>query len=250
MALLVALLEGGVRQPWGSPFILGLLGGAAALLLLFVRQERRHPDPLLSLALFRIPAIGVANLASFMVGGVLYGTTVYLPIWAQGVQGFSATRSGASLLWMSVGWPLASTLGARFILKVGQRPAVLTGLSLNAAGALGLLFPGSRPGEIPEAGLAAVTFTIGTGMGLATIAFILGAQSAVGRERRGVATASLQFIRTLGGMIWVSVMGAVMNLGLAAVAALAVALFLPNRRFGPAAAAAADGEAPAAGAGA
>ena len=73
-----------------------MLAAAAACLTLFVWQERRHPDPLLPLGLLRVPTIGVANLATFLVGGVFYGTTVYLPLWAQGVQGFSATRSGAT----------------------------------------------------------------------------------------------------------------------------------------------------------
>lgn len=215
-ALLLALLEGGVHFPWGSPFILGLLVAAAVLLGLFVWQELRHPDPMLPLHLFRIRTIGIANLASFMIGGVFYGITIYLPLWAQGVQGYSATRSGASLLWLSIGWPLAATYGGRYILKVGQRPAALLGLLLNSVASLGLLLLARRPEGIPEVGLAAVTFVIGTGMGFSTLSFILGVQAAVGWEHRGVATASLQFIRTLGGLVWVAMMGTVMNLTLAA----------------------------------
>jgi EmrB/QacA subfamily drug resistance transporter len=215
-ALLLALLEGGTHLPWDSPLILSLLGGAALLIGLFIAHERHHPDPMLPLDLFRIRAIGVANLTNLMIGGVFYGTTVYLPLWAQGVQGYSATRSGASLLWLSIGWPLASIVGGRFILKVGQRPAVLLGLALNGLAAAALLVLGRLPGGIPEVGFGIVTFLIGSGMGFATLALILGVQAAVGWERRGVATASLQFIRTLGGLVWVAAMGAVMNLTLAA----------------------------------
>lgn len=215
-ALLLALLEGGVHFPWDSPFILGLLAVSVVSLALFVMQELRHPDPMLPLDLFRVPTIGVANLASLILGGTFYGFTVYLPLWAQGVQGYSATRSGASLLWLSIGWPLASIFGGRYILKVGGRPAALLGLALNAGAALGLLFLDRRPGGIPQVGFAAVTFLLGAGMGFATLAFILGVQAAVGWERRGVATASLQFIRTLGGLVWVSIMGSAMNLTLAA----------------------------------
>lgn len=43
---------------------------------------------MLPLDLFRDRTIAVANLTSLMIGGILYGTTVYLPLWAQGVQGF------------------------------------------------------------------------------------------------------------------------------------------------------------------
>lgn len=225
-ALMLALVTGGTTYPWGSGEIVGLFAAAVVLLLAFVRQERTHPDPMLPLDLFKDKTIGIANLASLVIGGVFYGTTVYLPLWAQGVQGFSATRSGASLLWLSIGWPIASVLAGRYILKVGQRKAALLGLGLSVVGALGLLILARVAHEISPAGFALVTFLIGSGMGFTTLAFILGVQSSVGWERRGVATASLQFIRTLGGLVWVAVMGAVMNSafakGLQAVPALGI----------------------------
>ena len=214
-AVLLALLEGGSTLPWGSPAVLALLGGGGALLALFVWQERRHPDPMLPLELYAVPTIGLANLATFMIGGVFYGTTVFLPLWAQGVQGYSATRSGASLLWLSVGWPLASIFASRYILRVGQRRAAALGLVFQTAASVGLLILARREQAIPELAFAAVTFVIGAGMGLATLSFILGVQSAVGWERRGVATASLQFVRTLGGLVWVALMGAAVNRTLA-----------------------------------
>jgi EmrB/QacA subfamily drug resistance transporter len=212
--LMLVLLSGGTQLPWGSPPILGMAAGAALLLLIFLWSQGRAADPILPLRLFRIPVIGWGNLSSLMVGGVMYGTSVYLPIWAQGVQGYSATRSGASLLWISIGWPIAAVLGSRLIVRMGVRPAALLGLGLNVAGTAGLVALGRILTEIPEVLLAALTFTIGAGMGFSTLAFILGIQSTVDWSQRGVATASFQFLRTLGGMIWVSVMGGIMNLNL------------------------------------
>ncbi|MEW8979582.1 MAG: MDR family MFS transporter [Symbiobacterium sp.] len=212
--LLLVLLTGGTQLPWGSPQIIGMAAGAAILLSLFLWTQGRAEDPILPLKLFRTPVIGWGNLSSLMVGGVMYGTSVYLPIWAQGVQGYSATRSGASLLWLSVGWPLAAVLGSRLVVRLGVRPSVLLGLGLNVAGSAGLVVLARAMAEIPEVLLALVTFVIGAGMGFSTLAFILGIQSSVGWAQRGVATASFQFIRTLGGMIWVSAMGGVMNLDL------------------------------------
>ena len=212
--LLLVLLTGGTQLPWTSPQIIGMAAGAAILLLLFLWTQSRAADPVLPLRLFRIPVIGWGNLSSLMVGGVMYGTSVYLPIWAQGVQGYSATRSGASLLWLSIGWPLAAVLGSRLIVRLGIRPSVLLGLALNVAGASSLVMLARTMAEIPEVLLAVVTFVIGAGMGFSTLAFILGIQSSVDWSQRGVATASFQFIRTLGGMIWVSAMGGVMNVDL------------------------------------
>lgn len=210
-ALMLGLVTGGTTFPWSSGQIIGLFVAAAVLLVGFVLQEQRHPDPMLPLDIFKEKTIGIANLASLVLGGVFYGTTVYLPLWAQGVQGYSATRSGASLLWLSIGWPIAAVVGGRYILKVGQRKAALLGLGFNVVGALGLLTLARVAHVIPPVGFALVTFLIGWGMGFTTLAFILGVQGSVGWERRGVATASLQFVRTLGGLVWVAVMGAAMN---------------------------------------
>ena len=187
--LLLVLLTGGSQLPWASPQIVGMSAGAAVLLVLFLWTQVRALDPILPLRLFRIPVIGWGNLSSLMVGGVMYGTSVYLPIWAQGVQGYSATRSGASLLWLSIGWPIAAVLGSRLIVRMGVRPSALLGLALNLAGAAGLVVLARTLEEIPEVLLALVTFVIGAGMGFSTLAFILGIQSAVDWAHRGLATA-------------------------------------------------------------
>jgi EmrB/QacA subfamily drug resistance transporter len=212
--LLLALQTGGKDHAWTSPVIVGQIAAAVALLAVFLWHEQRAPEPMLPLDLFKMPIISVSNVATFMVGGVMYGTSVYLPIWAQGVQGYSATRSGMSLLWMSIGWPVAAVVGGRFVMKLGIRPAVLLGLGLNAVGAAALTILGRTMHEIPPLAFALVTFTIGSGMGFSSLAIILAVQNSVEWNRRGVATAMTTFLRTLGGLVWVSVMGGAMNLSL------------------------------------
>ncbi|HYF77703.1 MAG TPA: MDR family MFS transporter [Symbiobacteriaceae bacterium] len=213
-SLLLALKFGGAELPWTSPEVLALLGGAIFLLVLFILQERRAKDPMMPLWLFTRPIIGLSVLTTFMVGGVMYGTSVYLPIWAQGVQGFTATKSGMSLLWMSVGWPIAAVVGGRFIMKMGSRPSMVLGLSLNLAAAIGLMILGRTYHDIPPVAFALVTFTIGSGMGFSQLAAVLAVQNSVEWAQRGVATALLTFQRTLGGLVWVSIMGSAMNVSL------------------------------------
>ncbi|HWI63060.1 MAG TPA: MDR family MFS transporter [Symbiobacteriaceae bacterium] len=214
VALLLALKFGGNELAWTSPQVLGLLGSAVLMLVLFILQERRAKDPMMPLWLFTRPIIGLSVLTTFMVGGVMYGTSVYLPIWAQGVQGFTATRSGMSLLWLSVGWPIASIIGGRFIMRMGSRPAMVLGLGLNLAATVGLALLGRTVHQIPEVAFAMVTFVIGAGMGFSQLASVLAVQNSVEWGQRGVATALLTFQRTLGGLVWVSVMGSAMNLTL------------------------------------
>lgn len=191
-----------------------LLAIAAVLLAIFLWQERRAPEPMMPLWLFTKPIIGLSVLATFMVGGVMYGTSVYLPIWAQGVQGFTATLSGMSLLWLSVGWPIASILGGKFIMRMGSRPAAMLGLGLNLLGALILTVLGRTFHTIPPVAFAAVTFIIGGGMGFSQLASTLAVQQSVEWNQRGIATALLSMQRTLGGLVWVSIMGSAMNVTL------------------------------------
>lgn len=213
-AIMLVLLTGGSDYPWTSLPIVGLALAGIALLAVFFWQEGRAPDPILPLALFRDRRIGLPVLAAFMIGGVMYGVTVYLPIWAQGVQGFSATRSGASLLWISIGWPLSSVIGARYVVRLGIRPAAIIGMVLNITATTALVVVARLMQDLPEVVLGVLTFLVGSGMGFSTLAFVLGVQGSVEWNQRGIATAALQFLRTLGGLFWVAVMGATMNLAL------------------------------------
>ena len=63
---MLALVRGN-DEGWGSPLILALLGGAAALLVAFVVVERRVREPMLPLGLFRRPAFAGVQLAAFAV---------------------------------------------------------------------------------------------------------------------------------------------------------------------------------------
>jgi hypothetical protein len=52
---------------------------------------------------------------------------------------------------------------------------------------------------------------VGLGMGFTTSALIISVQNAVEWRHRGVATASTQFFRTIGGSISIAIMGAILN---------------------------------------
>ena len=58
-------------------------------------------------------------------------------------------------------------------------------------------------------------FCTGFGLGLSSNACLLAAQNAVGWERRGVVTASVQFSRTIGGTLGIATLGAILNAQLA-----------------------------------
>jgi EmrB/QacA subfamily drug resistance transporter len=207
VCLLLALLQGVDRFGWLAPETLALVAIAAVLLGVFIWQEKRSPEPLISLALFKNRVVSIGCLAGFASGGLMFGISSYVPLFVQGVYGGSAIDAGMVLGPMSIGWVSASTLSGKLIPKIGYRPmAIAGGVGLVIGSSLLLLM--DRESSIAIA-LVAVT-AIGAGMGFSTSATIISVQNAVDWTQRGIATAMTQFVRTIGGSIMVAVMGAVL----------------------------------------
>jgi len=124
------------------------------------------------------------------------------------VLGTSASRAGALLTLMSIGWPLASSstgyawrwFGHRGTALLGTFCTVVSGLILSSAGA-------ASPPWILGAG----TFIMGMGLGFSQTTYIVTVQSRVTWNRRGVATGSNLFMRILGSTVWVALLGGVLN---------------------------------------
>ena len=64
---------------------------AVALLALFVAQERRAPEPILPLRLFREPVFDVVSAALFLTTCAFFAAIVFMPLYLQVVTGASAT---------------------------------------------------------------------------------------------------------------------------------------------------------------
>jgi EmrB/QacA subfamily drug resistance transporter len=208
IALLLALLQGGHQYGWFGSETLGMFGVSALLLALFIRFEQRAKEPVLPLWLFQNKIIAISSLAGFVGGGLMMGVNSYVPLYAQGVRGGSAIDAGLIVLPMSLGWPAGSLIGGRMILKVGYSIPMILGACFLMLGSAGLLFI-SRDSSVAVA-LVSVAI-IGVGMGFTMPSLIISVQNAVEWRHRGIATASTQFFRTIGGAISVAIMGAILT---------------------------------------
>ncbi len=204
----------------GATVLLALLGSrsaawaavslplSAAGLALFLRVERRASEPLLPLDLFATRVMAVSSAASALMGAAMIAMVTYVPLHVQSVLGASPTAAGSAIAPMAIGWPIASTLSGRVLRRTGFRPLVRGGLLLTAAAAAGIALL-LRPGA--SLGLArALTFAYGVGLGLANTPLIIAVQTSVPWNRRGVATASTMFFRTIGGTLAVGFLGGVL----------------------------------------
>lgn len=208
VALLVALLEGGVVWAWSSAASVGLLVAAAVLLVAFVLVERRATEPVLPLWVFRHRVVGTAMAASLVVGVLMLGLTSYVPLFAQGVLGTGAIVAGFALAAMTIGWPIAATTAGRLYLRFGFRSTMALGAVVSLLGAALLL---TVDGSSSVLYLALPNFVMGLGFGWVASPAIVAAQSAVGWDRRGVATGATLFARSIGSAVGVAVFGAVAN---------------------------------------
>ncbi|MGM4983795.1 MULTISPECIES: MDR family MFS transporter [Rhizobium] len=208
VSLLVILTE------TGSGFaVLGLLAIVFVVSgVLFIWQERRAPEPIISIALWSRRLVATSNAATLLAGMALIGLTTVLPIYVQGVLGRSPLEAGFTLTMLIVGWPLAVMLASRFFRMFGIRRTLRAGSFMFPFGALFLLFltPESSP---IIAGVG--SFLMGFGMGLISLTSVVLVQESVEWSMRGSATASIIFSRSLGNTLGATALGAIMNIGIA-----------------------------------
>src|SRR5207248_2197709 len=118
VGLLLALSFGGsAGWAWSSVRVIGLFVVAAVLAAAFLYVERRAPEPVLPLRLFRSGSYSLANAATFVLGFSMFGAIIFVPLYLQIVKGASPTRSGLLMLPMMGGLIATSIVSGRLISK-------------------------------------------------------------------------------------------------------------------------------------
>ncbi|NLT30198.1 MAG: MFS transporter, partial [Propionibacterium sp.] len=208
-AILIATSTGGSTWAWTSWQILTLFGVGLLLLGVFVLIERRAEAPVIPLRLWRNPIFTLSNLSGFGVAMMMFGAIMYAPVFAQGALGANATESGVILMPLNIVMIGMGIVVGLLITRTGRyKPFMLVGLSIMAF-AFWLL---SRMGvHTPFWQLGAVLALFGFGLGLCMQIYLLIVQNASMRRDLGVATATTQFMRTVGSTVGVALFGAIMT---------------------------------------
>jgi DHA2 family multidrug resistance protein len=130
------VLDEGERNDWFDDsrvltFALTCVLGLAAFIYWELRGTK---TPIIDLRVFRYPNVRIGTLTAIMMGIIIFGPTVILPQYVQGVLSFTATLSGLLILLRALPVLLLTPLVGRFVTKVDPRLMLVSGFLISATG--------------------------------------------------------------------------------------------------------------------
>lgn len=213
LGLLTILLLAGRAHAWDSAPIILILAVTIISGIAFYFVEKHAREPILSLDFFGSLGFSAGNGAAFLASFSIFALFAYSPLFIQGALGKTPLEMSLAMLSLSLGWSAGALSCGQLINRIGKKPSTILGsLLLVVGGGLTLGFSTST---------ALITCVIvlgfiGVGMGFVSMATLLIVQDSLDASDLGVATASHQFFRTLGGTVGVGVSGSFVTAALAA----------------------------------
>ncbi|HEY0182427.1 MAG TPA: MFS transporter [Rhodopila sp.] len=182
-----------LRPPGPETAVFAVL--AVTGFVLFYRQERRAPKPIIDFELFRDADFAVINVSNALVNLSAFSIMLLAPFYLARIPGLSLPAAGLILAASPVGTIVAAPMAGR--LASGHKPRLiaLIGTALSGAGLFGISLSGSVA-DIPV--LVLSMFTQGIGMGLFQVAYFDIVTAAVPTRNRGVAGALGMATRSIG----------------------------------------------------
>jgi EmrB/QacA subfamily drug resistance transporter len=200
---------GGSTYPWNSIQIYGLGLASLALLACFIYLETKVPEPLMPPSLFKLKVFNLASGVGFLVGLVLLGSLIYLPLYFQTVHGASPTSSGLQLLPVIAGMLIAFNVSGQLTSRRGKyKMFPIIGCALMATG---LFCLSTLQVTTPLLISGCYMFLVGLGVGFVMQIIVVIVMNAAPQEYLGTATSSATFFRSIGGSFGVAVFGAIFN---------------------------------------
>jgi EmrB/QacA subfamily drug resistance transporter len=192
---------------WSSAQVLISLAAGAALLVAFIAQELRTPEPMLPMNFFANRGFAVTNAVSIAMYFGMFGSIFFLSQFLQNVLHNTPLEAGVKLLvWtgaIMVVAPLAGFMSERY----GSRLFMVAGLGLQAV-ALGLL---AMSASVDQSYISMVIpFVLaGSGMALVFAPSANAVLSSVRTSQTGQASGATNALRELGGVLGIAILGTV-----------------------------------------
>ncbi len=206
---IISLLLGltfGQTAGFTAPGVLALFAGWLVFLIAFIAIERRAPEPMIDLGLFRNRLLRVNLFTGFMTFLANSGTILLLPFYLQNVRGLDVTSVGLMMAVTPIAVGIVAPLSGSLSDRVGSRPISVAGL---VALLVGFISASTLTDATSILGYVLRLAPIGLGMGLFQSPNNSAIMGSVPRRALGVTSGLLALTRTLGQTVGISIMGAI-----------------------------------------
>jgi EmrB/QacA subfamily drug resistance transporter len=215
-ALLIALSLGGLQlvvellpKEGLSPMILGLCVATVVAFVVLYVWERRCPQPLLPFDMFRNPSLAPLFMLALLVGVSMFSLLFYAPLLLQGGFGLSPQDAGLLITPLVVCITVGSIVNGRIVTRIKNPNQMLyAGFTLLCLATAGVITTHSYT---PAWLIACYMLLAGLGLGFVMPNLTVFAQETAGRAHLGIATALLQSLRMVGGMVGTAVVGTMVS---------------------------------------
>jgi EmrB/QacA subfamily drug resistance transporter len=207
--LLLALSWGGRDYPWSSPLIVALFAVGLVMTAVFGLVQTRAAEPIIPPSLFHNRIVWTASAATTLMSLGMFGTTLFIPLFLQGVIGRSATESGAVVTPMMLSLIGASIVSGQLMTRTGRYKVL--GVFGVCAMTLGMFLLAGMDASTAYTTVLVNVTVVGVGLGVTMPVYNLAVQNAVDVRQIGVATSSVQFLRSIGGSVGAAIFGAVLS---------------------------------------
>jgi EmrB/QacA subfamily drug resistance transporter len=196
------------KYGWTSATIISLFVVAVVALTAFVAVEARTTNPMVQLSFFRNRTFSGANMVGLIVSFGFFGIIFFLSLFFQSVQGYSAVRAGVLTLPMTLGVMVLAIVSGRITGAIGARVPVAVGMFLLGGALLGFTIVAPTT---PYSQLWYFLLLMGAGMGLVMSPITTAIMSTVPTARAGMASATSNTMRQVGGVFGIAVLGSVVT---------------------------------------
>jgi EmrB/QacA subfamily drug resistance transporter len=201
-----ALVRGNAAG-WGSLEVIATLVGGVLLVAGFIAWERRAPSPMIPMSFFRSRAFSAGNLAIFAVFGSLFAEVYFFSQLLQTGMGYDVLGAGLRLMPWTGTFLLVGPVAGALADRIGERPLMVTGLLIQAAGTIWIALIASP--DLAYSQLVIPMIVAGVGISMAIPSAQNSVLGSVAQEAVGKAAGTNSVMRELGGVFGIAIAVAV-----------------------------------------
>ena len=208
-SLFLAITLAGDLNKYPIAEVAALLVFSVIMFAVFIQAEKKALEPVMPLRLFKNSIFTVSSLESFLASALMFSGIIYVPLFAQGVLGMSATNSGLIMIPMLLSLTITSIVTGQIISMTGKYKKLVIAEFIITG--IGVMLLATMNVNTPYYLLLLYSTVLGVGSGMAYNIFNVAVQNAFTMREIGIVTASMRFFRNVGIIVFVPVFGYIMN---------------------------------------